>query len=86
MCDPENTKQYDDYAHCKHRLPRGVCDYFSYAHQKCYAGPDFAKDVPVKTWENGEQYFGICPYCKDGKDLSKEHRFGANWKDRLLFK
>lgn len=86
MCDPDNTKEYEVYEGCGHKLPAEACDYFAYAHHKCYEHHDVAKKVECYNWKEG-LYFGLkCRFCNEGKDIEKEWKYGKKWKDRKDFK
>jgi len=82
MCDPKNTKQYEIYEGCGHQLPAKACDYYAYAHHKCYEAPDVAKNVNCYQWDDGKYYSGLCRFCNEGKDIERAWKYGLKWKDR----
>ena len=85
MCDPKNTKTFQKYEGCGHRLPKDPCDYYSNEYWKCFAAPDKAKDVPCYTWQDGETYSGICRFCQEGKDIDHAYKYGKGWANRRFF-
>lgn len=82
MCDPKDTKRTERYTGCGHRLPAEACDYYSYAHHKCYAAPDVAKKVNCYQMKQGEIFTGLCRFCREGKDLEGVFKYGAKWQER----
>jgi hypothetical protein len=86
MCDPKNTKQFEMYEACGHRLPAEACDSFSYEHYKCYAAPDMAKNVPAYDWKEGERFTCMCRFCEESKNINGQWKYGKKWINRVYFK
>jgi hypothetical protein len=86
MCDPKNTEIFEKYEGCGHRLPKEACDYYCNQFGKCFASYAVAKDVSCHSWEKGECYTGLCPFCQQGKDISGAYKYGKRWSDRQFFK
>lgn len=86
MCDPENTKHFAIFDRCGHQLPTQACDYYSYAHHKCYAAPDLAKDVNCYRWDDGKVFHELCRFCSEKKDIEGAWKYGVGWADREKFR
>jgi hypothetical protein len=86
MCDPKDTKIFEVFDGCGHRLPKEVCNYYSNEYFQCYAAPNLAKKLPVYEWKDGKRYSEICKFCKEGKDIDGAYKYGEGWKGRELFR
>ena len=86
MCDPKNTRRYEIYEGCGHRLPKKACDYYCYAYHQCWGAPDNAKDVKVYQWKAGDYYTGLCRFCEEDKDLEGAYKYGKGWEGRERYR
>lgn len=64
-----------------HKIPDGACDKYAYALKMCLDEPSGLRKFNFKRMDK-EEVWDYCRFCKEGKDLEGDLKYGEMWQGR----
>ena len=88
MCP--RTNQYKEYLMCKapgHKVPVDACNKYAHGLGMCLEDPvNPQKFCFDKMERSGQCVIDQCRFCKAGKDLDGNFKYGENWQAAATFR
>jgi hypothetical protein len=83
MCP--RTKYYRTYRACGHTLPLNVCNHYAHHLEMCLKHLIEPVRFKVDEMEELPSVEGMCRFCREGKDIDGDFRFGETWEGSERF-
>lgn len=87
MCLSVDTWKH--YLYCRdngHKLPVGACNKYAHGLKMCLDDLNEPKKFDFKTMVNGGIVWDHCSFCKAGKDIDGDFKYGENWEGALKYR